>query len=89
MLVLELETLVGIEPTLTGLQPGAWPSGSSVFCKRPRQESNLIYDLRTVACCPAHSKDGKIEQVPRQGVEPRLTVSKTVVLSITLARHVD
>ena len=31
MLVLESETLVGVEPTLTGLQPVAWPSGSSVL----------------------------------------------------------
>ena len=34
MLVLESETLVGIEPTSTGLQPGAWPSGSSVLSVR-------------------------------------------------------
>lgn len=31
MLVLESETLVGVEPTSTGLQPVAWPSGSSVL----------------------------------------------------------
>lgn len=32
---------------------GLTPKGG----KRPRQESNLVYDLRTVACVPAHSKD--------------------------------
>ncbi len=52
-----LETPVGVEPTLTGLQPVALPSGSSVF-EYPRQESNLILDLRTVVCRPPHSEDG-------------------------------
>jgi hypothetical protein len=28
-----------------------------VVNKCPRQESNLVYDLRRVACCPSHSKD--------------------------------
>jgi hypothetical protein len=49
------ETPVGIEPTSTGLQPVAWPSGSSV--KHPRQESNLISDLRRVVCTPPHPED--------------------------------
>ena len=49
------ETPVGIEPTSTGLQPVAWPSGSSV--KYPRQESNLIPDLRRVVCDPPHPED--------------------------------
>ena len=44
------ETPVGIEPTSAGLQPAAWPFGSSV--KYPRQESNLIPDLRRVVCDP-------------------------------------
>ncbi len=35
---------------------------------------------------PAHSKD-ESESVPHQGVEPRLAVPKTAVLSGTLARH--
>ena len=39
------------------LQPVAVPSGSSVVCQRPRQESNLVYDLRKVVCGPAHSED--------------------------------
>jgi len=85
--------------------------------KCPRQESNLVYDLRKVACVPAHSKDkcssfvafrsAKVAKdsrlslressvcsrcfsatfaerkatmlAPRQGVEPRLVVSKTTV----------
>ncbi len=46
---------MGIEPTSTGLQPVAWPSGSSV--KYPRQESNLIPDLRRVVCDPPHPED--------------------------------
>jgi hypothetical protein len=42
---------MGVEPTSTGLQPVAWPSGSSIICKAcPRQESNLALDLRRVAC---------------------------------------
>src|SRR5262249_4632883 len=45
----EWETPVGIEPTSAGLQPAASPSGSSVD-QCPRQESNLVRDLRTVAC---------------------------------------
>ncbi len=50
------ETPVGVEPTSTGLQPVAWPSGSSVIFKQPVQESNLAYDLRRVACDPPHSQ---------------------------------
>ena len=72
------ETPVGIEPTSTGLQPVAWPSGSSV--KYPRQESNLIPDLRRVVCDPPHPED-----IPRRGIEPRPAVSKTAVRSATLA----
>ncbi len=53
------ETPVGIEPTSTGLQPVAWPSGSSV--KYPRQELNLIHDLRKVVCAPAHPEDSRQE----------------------------
>ncbi len=46
--------------------------------KCPRQELNLVLDLRRVACDPAHSKDNVVS-VPRQGVEPRLAVPKTAV----------
>ena len=53
--------------------------------KHPRQESNLVYDLRTVACFPAHSED-MLLLASRQGVEPRLAESKSAVLSVTLAR---
>ena len=84
------ETPVGVEPTSTGLQPVAVPSGSSVD-EYPRQELNLVYDLRTVACDPAHSEETlsvfSTPIAPRQGVEPRLAVPKTAVLSITLARY--
>ena len=97
---------MGVEPTWTGLQPVAVPSGSSVFAKPkvesgkrkagegfteplrfrlsairsvecPSQESNLAYELRGLACDPAHSKD--MLPVPCRGVEPRLAVSKTAV----------
>jgi hypothetical protein len=57
-------------PLQIGLQPIALPSGSSV--KRPRQESNLVFEFRRLACDPAHSKD--MDQAPRRGIEPRLAV---------------
>lgn len=45
---------MGVEPIWTGLQPVAWPSGSSVYQTNikicPRQESNLALDLRRVVC---------------------------------------
>ena len=59
---------VGIEPTSTGLQPVAWPSGSSV--KYPRQESNLISDLRRVVCDPPHPEDENIPARIRTGIQP-------------------
>ena len=33
--ILSIKTPVGIEPTSTGLQPVAWPSGSSVIISPP------------------------------------------------------
>jgi hypothetical protein len=57
-----------------------------VHGKCPRQELNLVFDLRRVACDPPHSEDVvsllfgcRIGQIPRQGVEPRLAVPKTAV----------
>lgn len=73
-------------PLETALQAAAWPSGSSVRGKKcPRQESNLVYDLRRVACSPSHSKDVHISTPPRNrtpscGSEDRRA-------SITLAEH--
>ena len=61
------ETPVGIEPTSTGLQPVAWPSGSSV--KYPRQESNLIPDLCRVVCDPPHPEDKIIPARIRTGIQ--------------------
>jgi hypothetical protein len=61
------KTPVGIEPTLTGLQPVAWPLGSSV--KYPRQESNLIPDLRRVVCAPPHPEDKIIPARIRTGIQ--------------------
>src|SRR5436190_18506447 len=49
--------------------------------KHPRQESNLIPDLRTVGCIRHTPRI----LVPRRGIEPRLAVLKTAVLSSTLA----
>ena len=42
-------------------------------CKCPRQESNLVFDLRRVAC-ESGTPRGQC-QVPRRGVEPRLQTS--------------
>ena len=61
------ETPVGIEPTVTGLQPVAWPFGTSV--KHPRQESNLIPDLRRVVCDPPHPEDENIPARIRTGIQ--------------------
>ena len=61
------ETPVGVEPTFAGLQPAAWPSGSSV--KYPRQESNLICDLRRVVCDPPHPEDENIPARIRTGIQ--------------------
>jgi hypothetical protein len=45
-------------PLQTALQAVADPSGSSVVSiKCPRQESNLVLDLRRIACAPAHPED--------------------------------
>jgi hypothetical protein len=61
----------------TALQAVAVPSGSSVYRlmrssssgghtppKRPRQESNLAYDLRGVACCIRHTPRTFPQQCP-------------------------
>lgn len=50
-----------------GSPPGRSPGGDAVCLTSrqcPRQESNLVYDLRKVACVPAHSKD--IHQHPTE-----------------------
>ena len=53
------ETPVGVEPTSTGLQPVAVPSGSSVTpLQCPRQESNQVLRPSHVSHAdPAHSED--------------------------------
>ena len=69
------ETPVGVEPTLAGLQPAAWPSGSSVLLvARPGIEPGLRPSHGRVH--PTHSQ----AVVPRQGIEPRLADSKSAVL---------
>ena len=58
------------------------PSGSSVeSIKCPRQELNLAFDLRRVAC-ESGTLRGQISlsPAPRRGIEPRLAVSRTAVL---------
>ena len=72
-----------LRTTLNPLHLTPDPRPSALQC--PRQESNLVYDLRTVACFPAHSED-MLLLASRQGVEPRLAESKSAVLSVTLAR---
>lgn len=48
MLVLESETLVGVEPTSTGLQPVAWPSGSSVLLSADVADAFQSLSLKVV-----------------------------------------
>jgi hypothetical protein len=50
----------------------------------PRQESNLIYDLRKVACGPAHSEDVLvIQQGPEaEGLGPSFAGRKPAVLPL-------
>ena len=56
--------------------------------KRPRQELNLIYDLRRVACCPSHSKDRLcFITPPRNRTSPDCFEGSHA--SSTLAGHVD
>ena len=62
-------------PLRTGLQPVAWPFGSSV--KYPRQESNLIPDLRRVVCDPPHPED-QSQQYPDQDSNPERLVRSEV-----------
>src|SRR5262245_13037266 len=47
--MIQTETPVGVEPTKTGLQPVAWPSGSSVI-RGPCQDSNLVPRLNKAVC---------------------------------------
>ena len=51
-------------------QPVAWPSGSSVMVKCPRQELNLVLDLRRVACVPAHFEDMSFVSTPPRSRTP-------------------
>ena len=66
----QAKTPVGIEPTSTGLQPVAWPSGSSVgFRKLRKRDSNprrTAYETVLVAA-PVHSAD-----VLPAGLEPAI-----------------
>jgi hypothetical protein len=78
------ETPVGVEPTWTGLQPVAVPSGSSVTpLQCPRQESNPAFDFRRVACvCPPHSEDSRTFNAP-----PRNWTSSCSLGNCRAVRH--
>ena len=80
------ERPVGVEPTWTGLQPVAAPSGSSLasfsVLARSRAWSSTFARSRAN---PPHSEDVRYS-APRRGIEPRLAVPKTAVLSGTPAR---
>ena len=45
---------------------------SATAMKCPRQELNLVYDLRTVACDPAHSEDSLTVEHPAEESNPVL-----------------
>ena len=63
-------------------------SSAEMIEKRPRQELNLIYDLRRVACCPSHSEDRLcFITPPRNRTSPGCFEDSHA--SSTLARHVD
>ena len=51
----------------------------------PRQESSLVFDLRGVACKSPTLQGRSYHSAPRRGIEPRLAVPKTAVLSGTPA----
>ena len=60
---------MGVEPTwncFAGSRLTVWLQRHVIQC--PRQESNLVLDLRRVACDPQHSEN--IQSVPRRGIEP-------------------
>jgi hypothetical protein len=81
------ETPVGVEPTSTGLQPVAWPSGSSVVVRwkdavdaidvlaRNRTWSTTFAGSRAV---PAHSEDvnGTTQSSPARESDPALRLRR-------------
>jgi len=68
---------VGVEPTHTSAlaerRQSLWPQRLHIQC--PRQESNLVCNLRRVACDPAHSKDTPHTVTPVSGNPPPPTAS--------------
>jgi hypothetical protein len=60
---------VGVEPTSAALQAAACPSGPSVIAdwECPRQELNLVYDLRKVVCGSGTLRGRKGTHVIRVG----------------------
>jgi hypothetical protein len=63
-------------PLETVLQTVARPSGTCVIIKLqracPRQELNLVLDLRRVVCHPSHSEDADLRQSPTRESNPAL-----------------
>ena len=69
--------------TVTGSHAAPLHHTHRLTRQHPRQESNLICDLRKVACGPAHSEDViHREPVGDRGIEPR-----RVLLPRQAARH--
>ncbi len=71
-----------LNPLKTGLQPVAvavWLQRPKIKC--PRQELNLVFDLRRVACDPAHSEDklaGSHEQDSALGLLSQASVPRSL-----------
>ena len=72
----------GYEPGCS-LPPCQMAPASGRQC--PRQESNLVFDLRQVACKSPTLRGRVLASAPRRGMEPRLAVPETAVLSDTPA----
>ncbi len=65
-------------PLKAALQAAAVPSGSSAkSIKRPRQELNLVFDLRRVACDPLHHRDKSFNKSRRLDLHQHRPVYKT------------
>ena len=82
---------MGVEPTqscFAGSRLTVWLQRHVI--QRPRQESNLVYDLRRVACDPQHSEDMFLFSAPprnRTGAPAQQgpAVSRTAMRSATPA----
>jgi hypothetical protein len=57
--------------------PGRLAPASRTKC--PRQELNLVHDLRRVVCESVTLRGPAVHRIPRPGIEPGLAASKTAV----------